>query len=381
MMTEKPVSDYLFVFEPGKYPHPGYERCSARELGLDEAWLRDAIFNNPGLVIGPCDAAGLSDDEWYPWQREFGVDVGRIDVLLLSSQGRVAIVETKLATNPELRRRVLAQVLDYLTHLADRFEDDMPDIPLDADGRPVAEPEDIRESIAQGDVLVIIASDEVDARVSRLSQTLLSGHFIKQWDLALIDVALYRPLDASHNYLVVPHLRNVVRSVPRQVVKIIVEGETPRARIEIERITRDVSSTSTRQRWDEQRFFQRLEDETVPEAVRKLARGLRTLARRYPESMTLAWGTAKHGSMIVKRHNGGLIEVFGSGEIKFRPKKFARALGEEKAKEYFRALKELLPEAMKMDYPRLSSEQAVRVAPALYDLLERTLESVEKGGA
>ena len=131
---------------------------------------------------------------------------------------------------------MLAQVLDYLTHLADRFEDDMPDIPLDADGRPVAEPEDIRESIAQGDVLVIIASDEVDARVSRLSQTLLSDHFIKQWDLALIDVALYRPLDASHNYLVVPHLRNVVRSVPRQVVKIIVEGETPRARIEIERI-------------------------------------------------------------------------------------------------------------------------------------------------
>jgi len=50
------------------------------------------------------------------WAREFRVGVGLIDVLLLSSQGRVAIVETKLASNPELRRQVLAQALDYLTH-------------------------------------------------------------------------------------------------------------------------------------------------------------------------------------------------------------------------------------------------------------------------
>lgn len=104
----KPVSDQLFTFKQPDRPRLGYERCSAKELGLDESWLRDAIFDDPDLVVGPCRAAGLTDDEWYPWQREFRVEVGQIDVLLVSSQGRVAIVETKLATNPELRRRVLA---------------------------------------------------------------------------------------------------------------------------------------------------------------------------------------------------------------------------------------------------------------------------------
>lgn len=150
----KPVSDQLFTFEQRERPRRSHERCAAKELGLDESWLRDAIVDNPDLVIGPCRAAGLTDDDWYPWQREFRVEGGRIDVLLLSSEGRVAVVETKLATNPELRRRVLAQALDYLAHLPDRFDDELPEIPQDESGQPVAAPEEILESVAHGDMLV-----------------------------------------------------------------------------------------------------------------------------------------------------------------------------------------------------------------------------------
>src|SRR5262245_44307579 len=106
----KLVGDQLFAFDQSAAPAVTHERCSAEDLGLKEAWFRDAIFESPELVTGPCRAAGLTDDEWYPWRKEFHTDVGPIDVLLLSSQGRVAVVETKLASNPELRRRVLAQV-------------------------------------------------------------------------------------------------------------------------------------------------------------------------------------------------------------------------------------------------------------------------------
>jgi hypothetical protein len=57
----KPVSDQLFMFENRSKPTLTYKRCSAKELGLEEAWLRDAIFEAPDLVIGPCRAAGLTD--------------------------------------------------------------------------------------------------------------------------------------------------------------------------------------------------------------------------------------------------------------------------------------------------------------------------------
>lgn len=374
----KPVSDHLFTFEQRERPRLGYERCSAKELGLDESWLRDVIFENPDLVIGPCRTAGLTDDEWYPWQREFRVEVGQIDVLLLSSQGRVAVVETKLATNPELRRRVLAQALDYLAHLPDRFDDELPEIPQDENGQPVAPHEDVLEAVAQGDILVVIASDEVDPRVAKLSRSLLSDHLIKQWDLALIDLALYRPVNASGSYLIVPHLRNLVQSELRQVVRVVVEGETPSARIEVERITPD-EGAQARQKWDESRFFRYLEDGAAPAAIREFALQLRDLARRYPKSVALVWGTGKHGNMVLKRHNGAIIQIGGRGSIRFRPGKFARALGEAAATEYRRALEELVPQAMAMDYPLVPVGEAAKVAPPLFDLVRRTLERIEEG--
>jgi hypothetical protein len=298
----KPVSDQLFAFENRDKPTVAYERCSARDLGLAESWLQDAIFHTPELVIGPCRAAGLTDDEWYPWQPGYTVAVGQIDVLLLSSQGRVAVVETKLKTNSD-RRRVVAQALDYLTHLADSFDDGMPDIPIDESGQPVADRDDILESVAQGDMLVIIASDEVDPRVAKLSRSLLSDHLVKQWDLALIDVALYRSVaGASSSYVVVPHLRNLIESELRQVVRGIVEGESASARVEVERITID-EDTRPSWKWNEERFFENLEAKNVPAPLRELAKGLRDLARRFPQSVSLAWGRGRDGSMTVKRHN------------------------------------------------------------------------------
>lgn len=373
----KPVGDQLFVFQNRDTPALTHERCSAKDLGLDEAWLRDAIFEIPELVIGPCRAAGLTADEWYPWHREYRVDVGKIDVLLLSSQGRVGIVETKLASNPELRRRVLAQALDYLTHLAEQFDESMPDVPVDSSGEPVADRDDIREAVAQGDMLVIIASDEIDPRVAKLSRSLLSDHLVKQWDLALIDVALYRPVaDASGKYLIVPHLRKLVESEPRQVVRVVVEGEAPSARVEVQRVEGD-DVTPARQKWDETRFFQNLEAENVPPAVRDLASELRDLAVRFPNSLKLAWGTGKEGSMVLKRNDGGLIEVHGSGKIRFRPTKFKRALGNDAGNEYRRRLEQILSAAMRTDYPNVPVDQAEKVAPALFKIVREMVDRVE----
>ena len=65
--------------------------------------------------------------------------------------------------------------------------------------------------------------------------------------------------------------------------------------------------------------------------------------------------------MVVKRHDGGLIEVYGSGKIKFRPQKFTRALGKKAAAEYRRGLEQVVPTAMRMDYPRVPVEEAAKL--------------------
>ena len=50
--------------------------------------------------------------------REVGVSSGSIDNLYLSTSGYPVIVETKLWRNPEARREVLAQVLDYIKDIS-----------------------------------------------------------------------------------------------------------------------------------------------------------------------------------------------------------------------------------------------------------------------
>jgi len=378
----KPVSDQLFSLEKEGALIAKWERCSAKDLGLAEHWLRDEIFKNPELIIGPCRAAGITDDDWYAWQREYKVaDAGRIDVLLLSAQGRVGVVETKLAYNPEKRRQVLAQALDYLANLPDQFDESMPPVPVDENGISVVESEEIREAVVQGDVLVIIASDENDPKVAKLSRRLLADNLIRQWDLALVDVALYRELsDSADGCVVVPHLRNLVQSEPRQVVRVVVEGETASARVEVERIIPD-ESTSARQKWDEKRFFENLEAGRAPNPVRRLASQLRDLVGRFPDSLNLAYGTGKEGSVVLKRRGGGLIEVYGSGKVRFRPSKFGRALGDQVGALYRRRLEKIAPEALRMHYPRLSPGTAGCMAPSLYEAICEAIEAAEHGAA
>ena len=45
-------------------------------------------------------------------------------------------------------------------------------LPIDSDGSAVAELDDVRQAVADGDVLLIIASDDIDERAAKLSQSL-----------------------------------------------------------------------------------------------------------------------------------------------------------------------------------------------------------------
>jgi len=74
-----------------------------------ETALQEAIKRNPEVI----PVADLELDEVVVVGRETPLPVGAIDLLLLDAEGQVIIVETKLSRSPDLRRQVVAQVLDY----------------------------------------------------------------------------------------------------------------------------------------------------------------------------------------------------------------------------------------------------------------------------
>ena len=173
---ESALSESLYLMgDDERVVREAFERKSARDFGLDEKWLQEAIETNPELVLGPCRGYELIEDEpWYVWQREYSLPgVGSIDVLLVSASGRVGIVETKMDYNPEKRRSVIAQALDYLLALKTTDPDDLPSLPSNSAPGRVPTIDDVERHLEDGDFLLIVAGDRIDSRVARLSRGIL----------------------------------------------------------------------------------------------------------------------------------------------------------------------------------------------------------------
>lgn len=264
----------FFAREAGAFtsPVPAFRRVPAREVGLPESWFRDAIHADPELVIGACREAGKvgPDEVWLPWGTEVQVDAGPVDVLLLSSRGRIGIVETKLSYNPEKRRTVVAQVLDYAFAMQDMTLDELPPLP---GGELVPDPADVEECLAAGRFLLVIAGDAMDPRALRLSEGLLGRHLTAEWDLAMVDLNLFRSTQGDAGLLLVPELRGMVTADVRQVVRVTVEGATTRARVEVEHVAAGDTSGPRRSRLSMDSFIARMGERAparVPHARRVL---------------------------------------------------------------------------------------------------------------
>ena len=113
------------------------------------------MAEHPGLIPGASDTAATC--------REFPTDSGPVDVVVVGGDGTVTIVETKLASNGEIRREIVAQVLDYAAQLAQLSSADFiarwvsrGASPLPADVvRPLA------DRLSAGRFRLVLAVDEV----------------------------------------------------------------------------------------------------------------------------------------------------------------------------------------------------------------------------
>lgn len=81
----------------------------------DEDAIRNLAFDHPEcLPIGEIDTGYLNP---IPVCKELATPAGPIDALLVTRTGRLVIVEAKLWKNPEARRKVIGQILDYAKEL------------------------------------------------------------------------------------------------------------------------------------------------------------------------------------------------------------------------------------------------------------------------
>jgi hypothetical protein len=86
------------------------------ERHFDEAWLQELLRLHPNIL--PTAEIETVFSSLVPIGREVTTGVGSIDILFISHSGYLVLVETKLWRNPEAKREVLAQAIDYSASLS-----------------------------------------------------------------------------------------------------------------------------------------------------------------------------------------------------------------------------------------------------------------------
>ena len=199
---------------------------------FDETYLQTLLCDHPDTL--PVEDVRIDVGRLLCIGREVGVPSGSIDNLYLSTNGYPVIVETKLWRNPESRREVLAQVLDYVKDVVrkdfDWFEDQWT-ARRNADGKSlvsslsVLADEEIDESmiiervnraLGRGDVIAMIVGDGVDARLQGLVDHLRTDSPLLRYSLALVELACFAPdAGSDQQILIVPRVVKSVEPVQR----------------------------------------------------------------------------------------------------------------------------------------------------------------------
>ena len=108
----------VFIFDETGKLKSKYERESLGTGSIfDEKWLQKVLFENIEL-IKVCDPV-YDKVKIVPLCRELTLNDGIrnlfLDVLAVTETGRLVLIECKLWKNPQARREVLAQTLEYAT--------------------------------------------------------------------------------------------------------------------------------------------------------------------------------------------------------------------------------------------------------------------------
>ncbi len=293
-------------------------RIPFTKKAFEEGWIQELIRANPEILpvaeIEPAFAPLLCVG------REVSTDAGSIDNLYLSPQGYLTIVETKLWRNPEARREVVGQIIDYAKDISswsfDKLEDQVRTYNQQYRGsklgiidtlrliEQIDETEEksivdtISHNIQRGRFLLLIVGDgireSVEAMVDFLAQTPQL-----YFTLALVELQVYElGEDKDKSQLVIPQIVTRTREITRAIVRI--EGEAKGIIVDI---PPEPTKRGTRTTITEEGFFNILSQNVGP--------GLKDFGQKIKDDMIkldcdIDW---KQGSYVVKLPDPG-----GSGQ-------------------------------------------------------------------
>jgi len=200
---------------------------------FDEKFIQELVFNHSEAL--PIDEIDDTYSPLIPVCTELQTPVGPLDVLLVTPSGRLCVVETKLWRNPEARRKVVAQILDYAKELSTWDYGDLQRevnrriggsgnalyriaCGSDAENAPpeAAFVDAVSRNLRRGRFLLLLVGDGIREGAARIAEFLTTaGHL--EFGFGVVELAVYAHEDAGT--VVTP--RVIARTV--ELTRVIVE--------------------------------------------------------------------------------------------------------------------------------------------------------------
>lgn len=200
---------------------------------FQEDWLQNLLENNPDLL-----PTAEIDQIFSPLvfiAREVNVKSGFIDNLYISSKGYLVVVETKLWRNPESRREVVGQIIDYAKDLKEWSYEELDNLYKEYNNTSSslfkemikhsyqkAEDESIFIDIVEKNIknarfLLMIVGDGIREGVKGMVEFLNSTPNM-QYRFALCELEVYELKDNSR--LVIPRITTKTKIIERGIIRI-----------------------------------------------------------------------------------------------------------------------------------------------------------------
>jgi len=122
MPKDTQYGDTLFIkdFRAGasaeKLERLHFQKNVLEKAPYDEAWLQHLIMNQPSLL--PVGQIEPDFQDIVPVCVELPMKSGYVDNLLVTPAGNLLLIECKLWRNPEARREVVGQIIDYAKEMS-----------------------------------------------------------------------------------------------------------------------------------------------------------------------------------------------------------------------------------------------------------------------
>jgi hypothetical protein len=283
--------------------------------------------------------------------REFSLPVGYIDILAFTARGDIAIIECKLEKNPQAKREVIGQILDYSAHLWGMSYEDLDqkiqsmkncslvDLVREHAGEGDWNEEEFRANVQsvldQGNFILTIAVNEINDELHRIIRYVNSAGE-PAFSFAALEMKRF---NKSKVEMLIPHVFGPVHAS----------------------VAKPKSATN---QWNETSFFEalRASDPSVGSVARQI------LEWATPRMTRIWWGKGSQlGSFVpVYNHHGRdhqlfAVYTYGAVEIYFQWYQYKSPFdNEEKLLEILRRLNEV--EGVKIPVDAIKRRPSIKLS-------------------